>query len=154
MAIKVTQVMNEKNMVMEMISRVSGGDSRLKELFGMSDSQYNNRKYQTQNQRFRLEHLMIIQELSESTLLSQYCAPEGYVLVKKPDAEKLDKVELATVIVMENGAHGDLESVIRDSLRDEVLTPDEIQKIEQAKNDYISLMETKFSALKALFSEQ
>ncbi len=51
-----------KKMIIEMIEKVPGGKSAVAGFLGFSESELNNRLYQTKGQRFKTEELIAIQQ--------------------------------------------------------------------------------------------
>lgn len=147
--------MTKREMMKRMISNIDGGKGAVVGHLGYkNESALNNRLYELKGQQFSFDDLLHLQELSGTCHLAQYCLPEGQVIVKEPSASECDIVELATIIIETQGAHGDLQTFIKVALSDDRLTRDEQLGIDEKKKAYIANLERQLKALKIVYGEE
>lgn len=128
-----------KQTIIEMIERVPGGKSAVAGFLGFTESELNNRLYQTKGQRFKNEELIALQlEYGCTDFIEELCRTAGGRFVPDTCADDLDAVEMANIQLHELSARGLLFSVLEKALEDGEITSKEEDKIRQALSKHLS----------------
>ena len=131
--------MTMKQTIIEMIERVPGGKSAVAGFLGFTESELNNRLYQTKGQRFKNEELIAVQlEYGCTDFIEELCRNAGGRFVKDTDADNLDAVEMANIQLHELSARGLLFAVLEQALEDGEITSQEEDKIRQALGKHLA----------------
>lgn len=128
-----------KQTIIEMIEKVPGGKSAVAGFLGFTESELNNRLYQTKGQRFKNEELIALQlEYGCTDFIEELCRSAGGHFVPAPVASELDAVEMANIQLHELSARGLLFAVLEKALEDGEITSQEEDKIRQALNKHLA----------------
>ena len=128
-----------KQTIIEMIEKVPGGKSAVAGFLGFTESELNNRLYQTKGQRFKNEELIALQlEYGCTDFIEELCRSAGGHFVPAPVASELDAVEMANIQLHELSARGLLFAVLEKALEDGEITSQEEDKIRQALSKHLS----------------
>lgn len=128
-----------KQTIIEMIERVPGGKSAVAGFLGFTESELNNRLYQTKGQRFKNEELIALQlEYGCTDFIEELCRSAGGRLVPDTCADDLDAVEMANIQLHELSARGLLFAVLEQALEDGEITSQEEDKIRQALGKHLA----------------
>ncbi|WP_295665355.1 YmfL family putative regulatory protein [uncultured Haemophilus sp.] len=131
--------MTMKQTIIEMIERVPGGKSAVAGFLGFTESELNNRLYQTKGQRFKNEELIAVQlEYGCTDFIEELCRNAGGRFVPDVAEDELDKVELANLQLHELSARGLLFAVLEKALEDGEITSKEEDKIRQALSKHLA----------------
>lgn len=131
--------MTMKQTIIEMIEKVPGGKSAVAGFLGFTESELNNRLYQTKGQRFKNEELIAVQlEYGCTDFIEELCRNAGGRFVKDTDADNLDAVEMANIQLHELSARGLLFAVLEQALEDGEITSQEEDKIRQALGKHLA----------------
>lgn len=131
--------MEMKKVIIEMIDRIPGGRSAVAGFLGFTESELNNRLYQTKAQRFKNEELIAIQlEYGCTQFIEELCRTAGGRFVPDTCADDLDAVEMANIQLHELSARGLLFAVLEQALEDGEITSKEEDKIRQALSKHLS----------------
>lgn len=131
--------MTMKQTIIEMIEKVPGGKSAVAGFLGFTESELNNRLYQTKGQRFKNEELIAIQlEYGCTDFIEELCRNAGGQFVPDVAEDELDKVELANLQLHELSARGLLFAVLEKALEDGEITSKEEDKIRQALSKHLA----------------
>ncbi|AVJ06331.1 hypothetical protein BV112_00786 [Haemophilus influenzae] len=128
-----------KKVIMEMIEKIPGGKSAVAGFLGFTESELNNRLYQTKGQRFKNEELIAIQqEYGCTQFIDELCRLAGGRFVPDVAENELDKVELANLQLHELSARGLLFAALETALEDGEITSQEEDKIRQALSKHLA----------------
>lgn len=128
-----------KQTIIEMIERVPGGKSAVAGFLGFTESELNNRLYQTKGQRFKNEELIALQlEYGCTDFIEELCRAAGGRFVPDTCAGDLDAVEMANIQLHELSARGLLFAVLEQALEDGEITSQEEDKIRQALGKHLA----------------
>ena len=128
-----------KQTIIEMIERVPGGKSAVAGFLGFTESELNNRLYQTKGQRFKNEELIALQlEYGCTDFIEELCRTAGGRFVPDVAEDELDKVELANLQLHELSARGLLFAALEQALEDDEITSQEEDKIRQALSKHLA----------------
>ncbi|WP_061716531.1 YmfL family putative regulatory protein, partial [Haemophilus influenzae] len=128
-----------KQTIIEMIEQIPGGKSAVAGFLGFTESELNNRLYQTKGQRFKNEELIAIQqEYGCTQFIDELCRLAGGRFVPDVAEDELDKVELANLQLHELSARGLLFAALETALEDGEITSKEEDKIRQALSKHLS----------------
>ena len=128
-----------KQTIIEMIEQIPGGKSAVAGFLGFTESELNNRLYQTKGQRFKNEELIAIQqEYGCTQFIDELCRLAGGRVVPDVAEDELDKVELANLQLHELSARGLLFAVLETALEDGEITSKEEDKIRQALSKHLA----------------
>ncbi|WP_112102405.1 YmfL family putative regulatory protein [Haemophilus influenzae] len=128
-----------KKVIMEMIEKIPGGKSAVAGFLGFTESELNNRLYQTKGQRFKNEELIAIQqEYGCTQFIDELCRLAGGRFVPDVAENELDKVELANLQLHELSARGLLFAALETALEDGEITSKEEYKIRQALSKHLA----------------
>ena len=128
-----------KQTIIEMIEKVPGGKSAVAGFLGFTESELNNRLYQTKGQRFKNEELIAVQlEYGCTDFIEELCRNAGGRFVPDVAEDELDKVELANLQLHELSARGLLFAVLEKALEDGEITSKEEDKIRQALSKHLA----------------
>nr|DAN33709.1 MAG TPA: regulatory protein [Caudoviricetes sp.] len=128
-----------KQTIIEMIERVPGGKSAVAGFLGFTESELNNRLYQTKGQRFKNEELIALQlEYGCTDFIEELCRSAGGRFVPDTCADDLDAVEMANIQLHELSARGLLFAVLEQALEDGEITSQEEDKIRQALGKHLA----------------
>ncbi|HHF0149675.1 TPA: YmfL family putative regulatory protein [Haemophilus influenzae] len=128
-----------KKVIMEMIEKIPGGKSAVAGFLGFTESELNNRLYQTKGQRFKNEELIAIQqEYGCTQFIDELCRLAGGRFVPDVAENELDKVELANLQLHELSARGLLFAALETALEDGEITSKEEDKIRQALSKHLA----------------
>ena len=128
-----------KKDIMEMIEKIPGGKSAVAGFLGFTESELNNRLYQTKGQRFKNEELIAIQqEYGCTQFIDELCRLAGGRFVPDVAENELDKVELANLQLHELSARGLLFAALETALEDGEITSQEEDKIRQALSKHLA----------------
>ncbi len=131
--------MTMKQTIIEMIEKVPGGKSAVAGFLGFTESELNNRLYQTKGQRFKNEELIAVQlEYGCTDFIEELCRNAGGRFVPDVAEDELDKVELANLQLHELSARGLLFAVLEKALEDGEITSKEEDKIRQALSKHLA----------------
>ena len=131
--------MTMKQTIIEMIEKVPGGKSAVAGFLGFTESELNNRLYQTKGQRFKNEELIAIQlEYGCTQFIEELCRAAGGRFVPHPEAEQLDSVEISVLQLHEQSARGLLFEVLETALEDGEITSHEEDKIRRALDKHLA----------------
>ena len=99
--------MEMKKVIIEMIDRIPGEKSAVAGFLGFTESELNNRLYQTKGQRFKNEELIALQlEYGCTDFIDELCRNAGGRFVPDVAEDELDKAELANLQLRELSARG------------------------------------------------
>lgn len=128
-----------KQTIIEMIEQIPGGKSAVAGFLGFTESELNNRLYQTKGQRFKNEELIAIQlEYDCTQFIEELCRTAGGRFVPDVAEDELDKVELANLQLHELSARGLLFAALETALEDGEITSKEEDKIRQALSKHLA----------------
>ncbi|HHE9996534.1 hypothetical protein MZA43_02500 [Haemophilus influenzae] len=128
-----------KQTIIEMIEKIPGGKSAVAGFLGFTESELNNRLYQTKGQRFKNEELIAIQqEYGCTQFIDELCRLAGGRFVPDVAENELDKVELANLQLHELSARGLLFAALETALEDGEITSQEEDKIRQALSKHLA----------------
>ena len=128
-----------KQTIIEMIEQIPGGKSAVAGFLGFTESELNNRLYQTKGQRFKNEELIALQlEYGCTDFIDELCRTAGGRFVPDVAENELDKVELANLQLHELSARGLLFAVLEKALEDGEITSQEEDKIRQALSKHLA----------------
>lgn len=128
-----------KQTIIEMIEQIPGGKSAVAGFLGFTESELNNRLYQTKGQRFKNEELIALQlEYGCTDFIDELCRTAGGRFVPDVAEDELDKVELANLQLHELSARGLLFAVLEKALEDGEITSQEEDKIRQALSKHLA----------------
>ena len=128
-----------KQTIIEMIEQIPGGKSAVAGFLGFTESELNNRLYQTKGQRFKNEELIAIQqEYGCTQFIEELCRTAGGRFVPDVAEDELDKVELANLQLHELSARGLLFAALETALEDGEITSQEEDKIRQALSKHLA----------------
>ena len=128
-----------KQTIIEMIEQIPGGKSAVAGFLGFTESELNNRLYQTKGQRFKNEELIAIQqEYGCTQFIDELCRLAGGRFVPDVVEDELDKVELANLQLHELSARGLLFAALETALEDGEITSKEEDKIRQALSKHLA----------------
>ncbi|WP_112083329.1 YmfL family putative regulatory protein [Haemophilus influenzae] len=131
--------MEMKKVIIEMIDRIPGGKSAVAGFLGFTESELNNRLYQTKGQRFKNEELIALQlEYGCTDFIDELCRNAGGRFVPDVAEDELDKVELANLQLRELSARGLLFAALEKALEDGEITSKEEDKIRQALSKHLA----------------
>lgn len=128
-----------KQTIIEMIEQIPGEKSAVAGFLGFTESELNNRLYQTKGQRFKNEELIALQlEYGCTDFIDELCRNAGGRFVPDVAEDELDKVELANLQLRELSARGLLFAVLEKALEDGEITSKEEDKIRQALSKHLA----------------
>jgi len=128
-----------KQTIIEMIEQIPGGKSAVAGFLGFTESELNNRLYQTKGQRFKNEELIALQlEYGCTDFIDELCRNAGGRFVPDVAEDELDKVELANLQLRELSARGLLFAALEKALEDGEITSQEEDKIRQALSKHLA----------------
>ncbi|SQH97540.1 Uncharacterised protein [Haemophilus haemolyticus] len=128
-----------KQTIIEMIEQIPGGKSAVAGFLGFTESELNNRLYQTKGQRFKNEELIALQlEYGCTDFIDELCRTAGGRFVPDVAEDELDKVELANLQLHELSARGLLFALLEKALEDGEVTSQEEDKIRQALSKHLA----------------
>lgn len=128
-----------KQTIIEMIEQIPGGKSAVAGFLGFTESELNNRLYQTKGQRFKNEELIALQfEYGCTDFIDELCRTAGGRFVPDVAEDELDKVELANLQLHELSARGLLFAALETALEDGEITSKEEDKIRQALSKHLA----------------
>lgn len=128
-----------KQTIIEMIEQIPGGKSAVAGFLGFTESELNNRLYQTKGQRFKNEELIAIQqEYGCTQFIDELCRLAGGRFVPDVAEDELDKVELANLQLHELSTRGLLFALLEKALEDGEVTSQEEDKIRQALSKHLA----------------
>ena len=128
-----------KQTIIEMIEQIPGGKSAVAGFLGFTESELNNRLYQTKGQRFKNEELIALQlEYGCTDFIDVLCRTAGGRFVPDVAEDELDKVELANLQLHELSARGLLFAALETALEDGEITSKEEDKIRQALSKHLA----------------
>lgn len=131
--------MTMKQTIIEMIEKVPGGKSAVAGFLGFTESELNNRLYQTKGQRFKNEELIAIQlEYGCTDFIEELCRNAGGHFVPAPVASELDAVEISTLQLRELSARGLLFEALESALADGEITSCEEDLIRKLLNKHLA----------------
>ncbi len=144
-----------KQTIIEMIEHIPGGKSAVAGFLGFTESELNNRLYQTKGQRFKNEELIAIQqEYGCTQFIDELCRTAGGRFVPDVAEDELDKVELANLQLHELSARGLLFAVLEKALEDGEITSQEEDKIRQALSKHLSATQHSVELAISLYKPQ
>ena len=128
-----------KQTIIGMIEKIPGGKSAVAGFLGFTESELNNRLYQTKGQRFKNEELIALQlEYGCTDFIDELCRTAGGRFVPDVAEDELDKVELANLQLHELSARGLLFALLEKALEDGEITSKEEDKIRQALSKHLA----------------
>lgn len=144
-----------KQTIIEMIEQIPGGKSAVAGFLGFTESELNNRLYQTKGQRFKNEELIAIQqEFGCTQFIDELCRTAGGRFVPDVAEDELDKVELANLQLHELSARGLLFALLEKALEDGEITSQEEDKIRQALSKHLSATQHSVELAISLYKPQ
>ena len=144
-----------KQTIIEMIEQIPGGKSAVAGFLGFTESELNNRLYQTKGQRFKNEELIAIQqEYGCTQFIDELCRLAGGRFVPDVAEDELDKVELANLQLHELSARGLLFALLEKALEDGEVTSQEEDKIRQALSKHLSATQHSVELAISLYKPQ
>lgn len=147
--------MTMKQTIIEMIEKVPGGKSAVAGFLGFTESELNNRLYQTKGQRFKNEELIALQlEYGCTDFIEELCRNAGGRFVPDVAEGELDKVELANLQLHELSARGLLFAVLEKALEDGEITSKEEDKIRQALSKHLAATQHSIESVISLNKRQ
>jgi hypothetical protein len=151
----VGKIMTMKQTIIEMIEKVPGGKSAVAGFLGFTESELNNRLYQTKGQRFKNEELIALQlEYGCTDFIEELCRNAGGRFVPDVAEGELDKVELANLQLHELSARGLLFAVLEKALEDGEITSKEEDKIRQALSKHLAATQHSIESVISLNKRQ
>ncbi|MEG9531374.1 YmfL family putative regulatory protein [Mannheimia indoligenes] len=115
--------MTMKQTIIEMIESCTGGKSAVAGFLGLTESELNNRLYQSKKQRFKDEELIAIeQEFGVSHWSDEVNRQLGKVAFRVPNADELDTAELSELQLHELAKRGLLFAELEKALADGEVT--------------------------------
>lgn len=127
--------MTMKKVIIEMIESIPGGKSAVAGFLGFTESELNNRLYQTKGQRFKDEELIAIeQEFGLSGWSDEINRRLGKVSFVVANVEDLDKTELSDLQLQELAKRGVLFSELEKALADGAVTAQEAEVLQKLLN--------------------
>ena len=143
--------MTMKQTIIEMIERVPGGKSAVAGFLGFTESELNNRLYQTKGQRFKNEELIALQlEYGCTDFIEELCRTAGGRFVPAPVASELDSVEISTLQLRELSARGLLFEALEKALADGEITSAEEDLIRKLLNKHLAATQRSIECVIAL----
>lgn len=143
--------MTMKQTIIGMIEKVPGGKSAVAGFLGFTESELNNRLYQTKGQRFKNEELIAVQlEYGCTDFIEELCRNAGGRFVKDTDADNLDAVEMANIQLHELSARGMLFGALEETLEDGEITPEEEEVIRKLLNKHLAATQHSIECVIAL----
>ena len=128
-----------KQTIIEMIEQITGGKSAVAGFLGFTESELNNRLYQTKGQRFKNEELIAIQlEYGCTQFIEELCRTAGGRFVPDTCADDLDAVEMANIQLHELSARGLLFEALEIALADGEITSCEEDLIRKLLNKHLA----------------
>ncbi|AUK49141.1 hypothetical protein NMW45_07430 [Pasteurella multocida] len=128
--------------IIQMINKaaeIAGGKDKVAFSIGLTESELNNRMYQTKGQRFKDEELIAIQhEYGLTDYTDELCRQAGGVFVKTLVVDELDSVELSTKQVQELAVRGMLFSALDSAMSDGEITSQEEDRIRKILHKHLS----------------
>lgn len=116
-----------KTVIIEMISKCTGGKSAVAGFLGLSEQALNNRLYQTKGQRFTEDELIAVeQEFGVSDWSDEINRRLNKVSFTVPNGNNLDLVELSQLQLQELADRGILFAKLNEFLSDGELTEAEV----------------------------
>lgn len=144
-----------KQTIIEMIEQIPGGKSAVAGFLGFTESELNNRLYQTKGQRFKNEELIAIQqEYGCTQFIEELCRTAGGRFVPDVAEDELDKVELANLQLHELSARGLLFAALEKALEDGEITSKEEDKIRQALSKHLAATQHSVELAISLYKPQ
>jgi len=144
-----------KQTIIEMIEQIPGGKSAVAGFLGFTESELNNRLYQTKGQRFKNEELIAIQqEYGCTQFIDELCRLAGGRFVPDVAKDELDKVELANLQLHELSARGLLFAALETALEDGEITSQEEDKIRQALSKHLAATQHSVELAISLYKPQ
>lgn len=120
--------MTMKQTIIEMIESCTGGKSAVAGFLGFTESELNNRLYQTKGQRFKDEELIAIeQEFGVSHWSDEINRQLGKVAFCVPNTDELDATELSGLQLHELAKRGLLFAELEKALADGEITKAEAE---------------------------
>ncbi|AJE08358.1 TPA: hypothetical protein PWY45_002441 [Mannheimia haemolytica] len=127
--------MTMKQTIIEMIESCTGGKSAVAGFLGFTESELNNRLYQTKGQRFKDEELIAIeQEFGVSHWSDEINRQLGKVAFCVPNADELDAEELSELQLHELAKRGLLFAELEKALADGEVTQAEAEVLSKLLN--------------------
>lgn len=140
-----------KQTIIEMIEQIPGGKSAVAGFLGFTESELNNRLYQTKGQLFKNEELIAIQlEYGCTQFIEELCRAAGGRFIPDTCADDLDAVEMANIQLHELSARGMLFGVLEDALKDGEITPGEEDIIRKLLNKHLAATQYSIECVIAL----
>ena len=131
--------MGMKQTIIEMIEKIPGGKSAVAGFLGFTESELNNRLYQTKGQCFKNEELIALQlEYGCTDFIEELCRSAGGHFVPAPVASELDAVEISTLQLRELSARGLLFEALEKVLADGEITSAEEDLIRKLLNKHLA----------------
>lgn len=128
-----------KQTIIEMIEQIPGGKSAVAGFLGFTESELNNRLYQTKGQRFKNEELIAIQlEYGCTQFIEELCRAAGGRFVPDTCVDDLDAVEMAKIQLHELSARGLLFEALESALADGEITSNEEDLIRKLLNKHLA----------------
>ncbi|HHF3649295.1 hypothetical protein MY924_02990 [Haemophilus influenzae] len=144
-----------KQTIIEMIEQIPGGKSAVAGFLGFTESELNNRLYQTKGQRFKNEELIAIQqEYGCTQFIDELCRLAGGRFIPDVAEDELDKVELANLQLHELSARGLLFAALETALEDGEITSQEEDKIRQALSKHLAATQHSVELAISLYKPQ
>ena len=144
-----------KQTIIGMIEKIPGGKSAVAGFLGFTESELNNRLYQTKGQRFKNEELIALQlEYGCTDFIDELCRTAGGRFVPDVAKDELDKVELANLQLHELSARGLLFALLEKALEDGEVTSQEEDKIRQALSKHLSATQHSVELAISLYKPQ
>lgn len=124
-----------KKTIIEMIENCTGGKSAVAGFLGFTESELNNRLYQSKGQRFKVEELIAIeQEFGVSHWSDEVNRQLGKVAFCLPSCDELDTAELSDLQLQELAKRGVLFAELEKALSDGVVNAQEAEILQKLLN--------------------
>lgn len=115
-----------KQVIIEMVGKIKGGNDAAAAFLGLSVTQFNNRLYQSNGQRFKDEELIALQcEFELTDYADEVCRLTGGTFNKQLAVESLDGVELWELQQKAQLSRAKLQFALADALSDGIFSAEE-----------------------------
>lgn len=124
-----------KQVIIEMMEAVKGGHAAVAGFLCLTPTQFNNRLYQSNGQRFKDEELIAVEnEFGVHHWSEEIARLTGGTKVKQEAVSALDTVELFMLQSQQAASRGQLAEIIHQAMLDGVIEPHEEARIMKAMN--------------------
>lgn len=124
-----------KQIIIEMMDEIKGGHAAVSAFLGLNATQFNNRLYQSNGQRFKDEELIAVEnEFGVHHWSEEIARLTGGVKVTQSPESILDTVELFMLQSQQAASRGQLAEIIHQAMLDGVIEAHEEVRIMKAMN--------------------